>query len=85
MTDITELSPEIQAICKQLTAEVDRVIAANRREEYLKLSRAGEIMGCHADTVSKLIREGKLKSVGEGKLTRVPRSSIDAYFVGAGS
>jgi excisionase family DNA binding protein len=77
---MTELSPEIH---EAIAAEVARVVAHRlppQREEYHTIKETAALMRVHPDTVSHLIRDGKLAKTGEGRLTRIPRSSIDAYF-----
>lgn len=75
------LSPEIQTA---IDVAVARAIARRfpaARETFLAIKEAAATLGCHRDTVRRLIHDGKLRSVGSGKLLRVPQSAIDDYAV----
>jgi excisionase family DNA binding protein len=73
---MTELSPEIR---EAIAAEVARQLPP-RHEEYLTAKEAALVLRCHAETVLRMARDGKITSVGSGKLLRIVRSSIDAYL-----
>lgn len=75
---MVELSPEVREL---ITAEVARAVErVPQREEYLTAKEAAVVLRCHPETILRLVRASKLKSVGSGKLLRVLRSSIDDYF-----
>jgi hypothetical protein len=47
---------------------------------YLKIKIAAEELGYSVDAVRSLIRRGALTTIGECRLLRVTRASIDAYL-----
>jgi len=73
------LSPELRQL---IADEVRRTLATAmpQREEYYTIKETAALMRVHPDTVSHLIRDNKLTKTGEGRLARIPRSIIDAYF-----
>lgn len=71
------LSPEIR---EAIRVEVARAVAQHRREEYVTVKEAASIARCNPQTILRLAHAGKLREVGEGRLLRILRSSIDAYF-----
>jgi excisionase family DNA binding protein len=78
------LSYEIQtAITEAVVAEVKRRMPPGR-ETYLKVKDASdeEHLNTHPDTTLRLIRAGKLRAVGSGKMLRVPLSAIADYLTG---
>jgi len=72
------LSLEIEtAIQVAVAREVKRQLPP-QRERYLtvKESSGPEYLNCHTDTVLRLVKAGELRSVGSGKMLRIPVSAI---------
>ena len=77
---MTSLSNEsLTAIDQAVAREVKRRLPPTR-ETYLKVSQAAEHLNCHADTVLRKIKTGELRSVGSGKMLRIPLSAISEYL-----
>jgi excisionase family DNA binding protein len=74
------LSPEIQsAIDASVASAIARRLPA-ARETYLKIKEAAQQLSVHSDTVLRFVHAGTLRSVGSGKLLRIPQSAIAEYL-----
>jgi excisionase family DNA binding protein len=69
------LTPEINAA---IDAAVKRLRPA--RETYLRIREAAVEINCHHGTILRLVHAGKLRSVGAGKLIRIPLSACTEYL-----
>jgi excisionase family DNA binding protein len=67
------------SLTPEILAAIDVAVAKRLsppRETYLKVSEAAAQLSVHPDTIHRLIKSGKLRAVGTGKLTRVPQSAV---------
>lgn len=72
------LTPEIT---KAIEAAVQRAVAnIAPADPFLTTKEVARTINCHEDTASRLIREGKIRSVGSGLLRRVPQSAIMEFM-----
>jgi excisionase family DNA binding protein len=74
------LSSEVQTYIDQSLANAIAHRLPAERETYFTVKEVAATLHVHPDTVLRLIHSGALRSVGKGKLLRVPQSAIDDYF-----
>jgi excisionase family DNA binding protein len=77
---VSALSPEIENLIEQSVARAVARRLPSPRETYLTVKDVSTAMHVHADTVLRMIHAGTLRSVGAGKLLRIPQSALDEYF-----
>ena len=69
-----------RAVARRLAQEAKRTAAPVPHDgPYLKVKEAAALMRCHTETVLRMIRDGRLSSVGEGKLLRIPRPCTSIF------
>lgn len=75
---VRELIPELRA---ELQAALARGAVGPASEGgLLTIREAAKFAAVHRKTISRWIRSGQLVALGEGKLTRVRRSDLEAQF-----
>jgi excisionase family DNA binding protein len=74
------LTPEIQSYIDSRVAHAIAQRLPAARETYLRVKEAAGQLGCHPDTVLRFIHAHTLRSVGSGKLLRIPQSAIAEYL-----
>lgn len=52
--------------------------------EVFSLKEAGEILGCHAETVRRAIKRGELRASKVGRDYRISRLELEKYWAGRG-
>ena len=51
-------------------------------ERVLKIREVANHLGCTDETVYRLVRENRLRSIRVGRLLRVPASALDDFIAG---
>ena len=49
-------------------------------KRLLTVREASDLMGFSESTIKRWVRDGELSSIKEGKLRRIPRAAIEAWF-----
>jgi excisionase family DNA binding protein len=71
-----ELSPEIESCIAEIVRREIARQESTPRETYLTVKEVATRLNCHPDTILRRIHSLQIKSIGKGKLLRVPESAV---------
>jgi excisionase family DNA binding protein len=75
--DLVRFSPPAAEAFRECALELER-FARSHDDETLSREEAASLMGVHPDSISRLIRKGKLRNVGTARRPRIRRADLPA-------
>ncbi|HEV7782208.1 MAG TPA: helix-turn-helix domain-containing protein [Chitinophagaceae bacterium] len=69
-----------QKIHVAVKKETDVQIATLSEKHFLTIEEACKLINASRWTIYRLIEKGRLQAGGKGRLTRIPKTSIDQFF-----